>query len=153
MAVRYLCANTHPDHDSIRAFRTANAAAFRAAFVSVVQLAQHLRLTLVGTVSVDGTRGKNHAGRIRLRPARPPIRKPNSTSSIRSAALSIVAKVRAVRTGASGSLSAVRNGGEGRGEEALCHGGTARKGGAPLSPFGPHGAREPDALLVAALSA
>ena len=56
VAVRYLCANTHPDHDSICTFRTANAAAFRAAFVSVLQLAHHLRLTQVGTVSVDGTK-------------------------------------------------------------------------------------------------
>lgn len=56
VAVRYLCANTHPDHDSICTFRTAHAAAFRAAFVSVLQLAQQLRLTRVGTVSVDGTK-------------------------------------------------------------------------------------------------
>ncbi len=35
--------------------------------------------------------------------------------------LSVFAKVRAVRTGTSGSLSSVRNGGEGRGEEALCN--------------------------------
>lgn len=56
VAVRYLCANTHPDHDSICTFRTANETAFQAAFVSVLQLAQHLRLTKVGTVSVDGTK-------------------------------------------------------------------------------------------------
>src|SRR6266540_3309792 len=56
VAVRYLCANHHPDHDSICAFRTANEAAFRAAFVSVLQLGHHLRLTKVGTVSVDGTK-------------------------------------------------------------------------------------------------
>jgi transposase len=56
VAVRYLCANQHPDHDSICAFRAANKPAFRAAFVSVLQLAQQLRLTRVGTVSVDGTK-------------------------------------------------------------------------------------------------
>src|SRR5882672_5992470 len=56
VAVRYLCANTHPDHDSICAFRAANEAAFRAAFVSVLQLAQELRLSKVGAVSVDGTK-------------------------------------------------------------------------------------------------
>src|SRR2546430_887022 len=56
VAVRYLCANTHPDHDSICTFRTANEAAFKAAFVSVLQMAHHLRLTQVGTVSVDGTK-------------------------------------------------------------------------------------------------
>ena len=56
VAVRYLCANTHPDHDSICTFRTANEAAFQAAFVSVLPLAQQLRLTRVGTVSVEGTK-------------------------------------------------------------------------------------------------
>ena len=40
VAVRYLCANHHPDHDSICTFRTANKQAFEAAFVSVLQLAQ-----------------------------------------------------------------------------------------------------------------
>ena len=63
VAVRYLCANTHPDHDSICAFRAANEAAFRAAFVSVLQLAQHLRLTQVGTVSVDGTKIQANASK------------------------------------------------------------------------------------------
>ena len=46
----------HPDHASICAFRVANEAAFKAAFVTVLQLAQQLRLTRVGTVSVDGTK-------------------------------------------------------------------------------------------------
>jgi transposase len=56
VAVRYLCANLHPDHSSICEFRAANEPAFRAAFVSVLQLAQELRLTKVGAVSVDGTK-------------------------------------------------------------------------------------------------
>lgn len=56
VVVRYICANTHPDHDSICTFRTANAAAFTAVFVRVLQLAHQLRLTKVGTVSVDGTK-------------------------------------------------------------------------------------------------
>lgn len=63
VAVRYICANTHPDHDSICAFRAANEAAFRAAFVSVLQLAHHLRLTQVGTVSVDGTKIQANASK------------------------------------------------------------------------------------------
>src|SRR5664279_2434090 len=50
VAVRYLCANLHPDHSSICEFRVANGAAFRAAFVSVLQLARELRLSQVGTV-------------------------------------------------------------------------------------------------------
>src|SRR5438309_680498 len=47
VAVRYLCANLHPDHSSICELRVVNEAAFRAAFVSVLQLAQQLRLTKV----------------------------------------------------------------------------------------------------------
>ena len=63
VAVRYLCANHHPDHDSICVFRTANQAAFQAAFVTVLQLAQQLRLTRVGTVSVDGTKLQANASK------------------------------------------------------------------------------------------
>ena len=63
VAVRYLCANCHPDHDSICAFRVANAAAFRAAFVSVLQLAQQLRLTRLGSISVDGTKIQANASK------------------------------------------------------------------------------------------
>jgi transposase len=63
VAVRYLCANTHPDHDSICAFRANNEAAFRAAFVSVLQLAQQLKLSQLGTVSVDGTKIQANASK------------------------------------------------------------------------------------------
>src|ERR1039457_1874136 len=63
VAVRYLCANHHPDHDSICVFRTANRAAFEAAFVTVLQLAQQLRLARVGTVSVDGTKIQANASK------------------------------------------------------------------------------------------
>ncbi len=63
VAVRYLCANVHPDHASICAFRVANEAAFKAAFVTVLQLAQELRLTRVGTVSVDGTKIQANASK------------------------------------------------------------------------------------------
>jgi len=63
VAVRYLCANRHPDHSSICEFRVGNEAAFRAAFVSVLQLARELRLTRVGTVSVDGTKIQANASK------------------------------------------------------------------------------------------
>src|SRR6266852_8409962 len=63
IAVRYLCANYHPDHDSICAFRVANKVAFQAAFVNVLQLARQLRLTQVGTVSVDGTKIQANASK------------------------------------------------------------------------------------------
>jgi transposase len=63
VAVRYLCANEHPDHASICAFRVANEVAFKAAFVTVLQLARELRLTRVGTVSVDGTKIQANASK------------------------------------------------------------------------------------------
>jgi len=63
VAVRFLCANHHPDHASICAFRTANQAAFRAAFVTVLQLARHLRLTKLGSISIDGTKIQANASK------------------------------------------------------------------------------------------
>lgn len=63
VAVRYLCANHHPDHDTICEFRSANEKAFRAAFVTVLQLAQQLKLTKVGTVSIDGTKIQANASK------------------------------------------------------------------------------------------
>ena len=63
VAVRYLCANHHPDHDTICEFRAANEKAFRAAFVTVLQLAQQLKLTKVGTVSIDGTKIQANASK------------------------------------------------------------------------------------------
>jgi transposase len=63
VAVRYLCANHHPDHASICSFRTANKQAFDAAFVTVLQLGHHLKLTKVGTVSVDGSKIQANASK------------------------------------------------------------------------------------------
>ena len=63
VAVRYLCANHHPDHASICAFRTANKTAFDAAFVTVLQLAHHLKLTKLGSVSVDGSKIQANASK------------------------------------------------------------------------------------------
>ena len=56
VAVRYLCANRHPDHDSICTFRRENKIGIQAAFVKVLQLAREMKLTQVGTISVDGTK-------------------------------------------------------------------------------------------------
>lgn len=63
VAVRYICANTHPDHDSICAFRANNEIAFRAAFVRVLHLAQQLKVSQLGTVSVDGTKIQANASK------------------------------------------------------------------------------------------
>ncbi len=56
VAVRYLCANQHPDHASICAFCTANEPAFVAAFTHVLHLAHQLRLAQLGSISVDGSK-------------------------------------------------------------------------------------------------
>jgi len=56
LGVRYLAANTHPDHDTICKFRRENEAAIAETFLQVLLLARELKLLKVGTVSVDGTK-------------------------------------------------------------------------------------------------
>jgi len=63
VAVRFLCANLHPDHDSICAFRRHNLDAIAAAFVEVLELARELKLRKLGTVSLDGTHIKASASK------------------------------------------------------------------------------------------
>lgn len=55
VAVRYLTADTHPDHDTICAFRRNNLEAIAVSFVDVLELARELKLLQLGTVSLDGT--------------------------------------------------------------------------------------------------
>ena len=56
IGVRFVAANTHPDHDTIATFRRENLAAFGESFLQVLLLAKELRLVKVGVVSVDGTK-------------------------------------------------------------------------------------------------
>ena len=63
IAVRYLTGNTHPDHDTICAFRRTNGEAVREAFVELLRLAKGMGLMSVGTVSVDGTHIKASASK------------------------------------------------------------------------------------------
>jgi transposase len=56
VAVRYLCANTHPDHDTIATFRRSNEALLRSCFVRVLELAKESGLLKLGSVSLDGTK-------------------------------------------------------------------------------------------------
>ena len=65
ISVRYITANTHPDHDTIAQFRRANAAAFRAAFAQILMLAGETGLLKVGMVSVDGTKIDANASKIK----------------------------------------------------------------------------------------
>ena len=55
VAVRYLTADTHPDHDTICTFRRHNLEAIATAFVAVLELAQELKRLKLGPVSLDGT--------------------------------------------------------------------------------------------------
>lgn len=63
VAVRYLTADTHPDHDTICTFRRNNLEAIAAAFVAVLELARELQLLQVGIVSIDGTHIKASASK------------------------------------------------------------------------------------------
>ena len=63
VAVRYLTADTHPDHDTICTFRPNNFDALAAAFVDVLELAQELKLLQLGAVSLDGTHLKASASK------------------------------------------------------------------------------------------
>lgn len=63
IAVRYLTADTHPDHDTIATFRRENFEAVAECFVGVLELARALKLLKVGTVSVDGTKVKANASK------------------------------------------------------------------------------------------
>lgn len=63
VAIRFLTADTHPDHDTICTFRRENFEAVSEAFLQVLQLARSLGVLKVGTVSVDGTHVRAHASK------------------------------------------------------------------------------------------
>ena len=67
VSVRYVCANTHPDHDTIAEFRRHNGELFTWCFGKVLQLAREAGVLRLGAVSIDGTRmagaGSRHAVR------------------------------------------------------------------------------------------
>jgi transposase len=56
LSMRYLCANMHPDHDTICTFRRENHALLKAVFSQVLKLASTMGLLQVGTVCLDGTK-------------------------------------------------------------------------------------------------
>ena len=63
IGVRYVASNSHPDHDTICAFRRNNFEAVAETFEQVLLLAKELKLLRVGTVSVDGTKVDANANR------------------------------------------------------------------------------------------
>jgi transposase len=56
--VRYLCGDTHPDHDTICEFRARNGELFRKSFAQVIEMAARSGVLKVGgiTVAIDGTK-------------------------------------------------------------------------------------------------
>jgi len=56
VSTRYLCADTHPDHDTIATFRRRNVELLQECFTTVLQLAREMKLLKVGTLSLDGTK-------------------------------------------------------------------------------------------------
>ena len=65
IAVRFIAADTHPDHDTIATFRRENLAAFTAAFAHVLLIAKEMGLLTLGTVSIDGTKIDANASKIK----------------------------------------------------------------------------------------
>jgi transposase len=65
IGVRFVAANSHPDHDTIAAFRRENFAAVGEGFLQVLLLAKELKLLKVGLVSVDGSKIKANASKHR----------------------------------------------------------------------------------------
>jgi transposase len=65
IGVRFVAANTHPDHDTIAVFRRSNKAAIEAAFLQVLLLAKESGLLRVGTVSIDGAKLDANASKIK----------------------------------------------------------------------------------------
>jgi len=65
VAVRFIAADTHPDHDTIASFRRENLEAFSAAFAHVLLIAKEMKLLTLGTVSIDGTKIDANASKIK----------------------------------------------------------------------------------------
>jgi transposase len=65
VAFRYIAANTHPDHDTIAAFRKRFLGELKPLFLQILLLAQTMGLLKLGKVSLDGTKIKANASKHR----------------------------------------------------------------------------------------
>ena len=63
VAMRYITANTHPDHDTIAHFRKRFVGALEGLFVQILAIAQAMGVLRLGTVSLDGTKVKANASK------------------------------------------------------------------------------------------
>lgn len=63
IALRYITANTHPDHDTINSFRKRFLKEIEAVFIQVLCYAQAMGVLKLGNVSLDGTKVHANASR------------------------------------------------------------------------------------------
>lgn len=63
IAMRYICANTHPDHDTIASFRKRFLKELEALFVEILLVGEAMGLVKLGNVSLDGTKIKANASK------------------------------------------------------------------------------------------
>ena len=63
VAFRYLCANQHPDHDTIASFRQQHLAVLAELFTQVLQLCNQAGLVKLGHVAIDGTKLQANASK------------------------------------------------------------------------------------------
>lgn len=63
IAFRYICANEHPDHDSINTFRNRFRKEISELFVQILLIAQQAKWLKMGTISLDGTKMKANASK------------------------------------------------------------------------------------------
>ena len=63
IAFRYICANEHPDHDSINTFRQRFREEISGLFTQILLIAQEAKWLKMGTISLDGTKIKANASK------------------------------------------------------------------------------------------
>jgi transposase len=63
VALRFITADTHPDHDTVCTFRRNNGSLISSVFLSVLVLAKELKFLSVGTVSIDGSKIEANASK------------------------------------------------------------------------------------------
>lgn len=63
VAFRYIAANTHPDHDTIAAFRRRFLPQLGKLFVQILMIANQMKVLKLGSVSLDGSKIKANASK------------------------------------------------------------------------------------------
>lgn len=63
VAFRYICANEHPDHDSINTFRKRFRKEISELFIQILLIAKEAKWLKIGTISLDGSKMKANASK------------------------------------------------------------------------------------------